>query len=49
MEKERNKRNAKNSGPRISLCMDEQKKGTSPKATGGEAGEHVVSEKKSWS
>ena len=49
MAKERNKRNAKNSGPRISLCMDEQEKGTSPKANGGEAGEHVRSEKKSWS
>ena len=49
MAKERNKRDAKNSGSRIWLCMDEQEKGTSPKANGGEAGEHVGSEKKSWS
>jgi len=39
----------KNSGPRISLYMDEQEKRTGPKANGGEASEHVGSEKKSWS
>ena len=43
------KEDAKNSRPRMSLCMDEQEKGTSPKADGGEAGEHVGNEKKSWS
>ena len=49
MAKERNKRDVKNSRPRILLCMDEQEKETSPKADGGKAGENVGREKKSWS
>ena len=42
MAKERDKRDEKNTGPRISLCMVEQEQeGTSSEANGGEASEHV--------